>query len=327
MSSPSAIRPAAPPILVLFLGILAVSTASIFIRYAQVEVPSLVIAAWRLGLSGLILLPLALSRRRAELRAINRHELRLALLSGFFLALHFAAWITSLEYTSVASSVVLVTTTPLWVAVLAPLLLREALTRSVLLGMLLALGGGIVVGLNDACSLSSRGLACPPMTEFFGDRAFLGNFLALFGAWMAAGYTIIGRRLRASTSLLTYIFLVYGMAAVALCGFMLAAGESPFGYTPQAYLWLVLLALVPQLLGHSSFNWALRYLPAAYVSISLLGEPVGTTILAYFLLEERPTMVKIFGAILILVGILIASQRPGKSKVNDIPLKETTPGE
>src|SRR5699024_3708780 len=115
------------PVLALALGILAVSTAAIFIRYAQAEAPSLVIAAYRLSLAALLIAPFALSRRRAELAALGRRDLWLALLSGFFLALHFAPWITSLEYTTVASSVVLVTTTPLWVALLSPLTLKEPL--------------------------------------------------------------------------------------------------------------------------------------------------------------------------------------------------------
>jgi drug/metabolite transporter (DMT)-like permease len=108
-------------------------------------------------------------------------------------------------------------------------------------------------------------------------------------------------------SLIGYIFMVYGMAAVVLVVIMLAAGDSPFGYPSQAYLWMLLLALIPQLLGHSSFNWALGYLSAAFVSITLLGEPIGSTILAYFLLHETPAALELFGAILILLGIYLAS--------------------
>lgn len=300
-------RPPYPPLGVLAFGILAVSTASIFIRYAQEYAPSLVIAAYRLSLASLILAPVALTRHPQELRRITRRKLALALFSGFFLALHFATWITSLEYTTVASSVVLVTTTPLWVAVFAPFVLREPLNRWVLAGMLLALAGGAIVGLSDACTWQAGGLACPPLADFVRGQAFLGDLLALAGALMAAAYIIIGRSLRGQMSLIPYITLVYGMAALVLVAIMLLAGQSPFGYPPPAYLWFALLAAVPQLLGHSSFNWALRYLSAAYVSISLLGEPIGSTILAYFLLSETPTALKIFGAILILTGIYVAS--------------------
>jgi len=300
--------PPVPPLLAIAFGLLAVSTASIFIRYAQVEAPSLVIAAMRLSIATLVLLPLALRFRRQELASLRRGELPLALLSGFFLAMHFATWITSLEYTTVASSVVLVSTTPLWVALLAPLTIKEPLSRLVIIGMLLALLGGAIVGISDACSWENGGLICPALSEFVRGEAFLGDLLALAGALTAAGYLLIGRRLRARLSLLSYITLVYGMAAVVLVIIMFAAGYRPLGYQPLTYLWLILLALVPQLIGHTTFNWALGYLSAAYVSITLLAEPIGSTILAYLLLDETPTLVKGFGAILILTGIVIASK-------------------
>jgi drug/metabolite transporter (DMT)-like permease len=306
---PAASPPVLPPALVLILGVGAVSTAAIFIRYAQAYAPSLVIAAFRLGIAALLLAPVALLRYRDELRSLRPTDLGFALLSGVFLALHFAAWITSLEYTTVASSVVLVTTTPLWVALMSPFTLREPLSRPVLGGMALALAGGMIVGLSDACTWGRGGLACPQLGEMLRGQAVLGDLLALFGALMAACYLQIGRRLRAKTSLIPYIFLVYGMAALLLVALTVLARQPLGGYPAPAYGWFVLLALVPQLLGHSAFNWALRYLSAAYVSVSLLGEPVGSTVLAYFFLDETPAGMKIFGAILILTGILIASRR------------------
>ncbi|MDD5370296.1 MAG: DMT family transporter [Anaerolineaceae bacterium] len=290
------------------MGILAVSTASIFIRFAQETTPSLVIAAYRLGLASLILAPIALIRKRRELRTLKLRQFSLAMLSGAFLALHFATWITSLQYTSVASSVVLVTTNPLWVALLSPIFLRERPKRAVLVGLALALGGGVVVSLADSCSLSTVGITCPSAASFFQGTAFLGDFLALAGAWFAAGYLMIGRSLRRKMSLTSYTFLVYGMASVVLL-VVTGVGRLPLsGYPAPTYLWLVLLALVPQLFGHTTFNWALRYLPAAYVSIALLGEPVGSTILAYFLLRETPNSIKLAGGVLILVGIFITSR-------------------
>ena len=300
-------RPPISPALAFVFGILAVSTASIFIRYAQDEAPSLVIAAWRLTIATLVLLPAAYFRKRAELRTLTRGEVRLALLSGAFLALHFATWITSLEYTTVASSVVLVSTTPLWVALLSPFALKERVGRMVLIGMALALVGGGIVGVSDTCTWQAGQLACPPLSEFVQGEAFLGDLLALAGAFAAAAYLLIGRKLRARISLISYVFVVYGMAAVCLVLIMLAAGQTPFGYSPATFLWFILLALVPQLLGHSTFNWALGYLSAAYVSITLLGEPIGSTVLAYFLLSETPSLIKVVGGILILLGIYVAS--------------------
>jgi drug/metabolite transporter (DMT)-like permease len=291
----------------LFIAILAVSTASIFIRFAQTDAPSLVIAALRLIFASLVLAPIALTRHRAELKALTRRELLLGLLSGFFLSIHFATWISSLEYTTVASSVVFVSTGPLWVALLSPFFLKEPLTRPVLIGMSLALVGGIVIGLSDACSWN-HGLICPSLNQILHGRMLFGNFLALLGAWMVAGYLIIGRKLRAKMSLVPYIFLVYGMAAVCLLFIVVATRESLFGYHWLTYVWILLLALVPQLIGHSTYNWALAYIPAALVAVMTLGEPIGSSILAYFILNETPGIVVIAGGVLILVGIYLSTR-------------------
>jgi drug/metabolite transporter (DMT)-like permease len=295
-------------IFALLAGIAAVSTASIFIEFAQnAGAASIVIAAFRLTLATLALAPLALTRYRAQLRQLTRREWLLALLAGVFLALHFSVWVTSLQYTSVASSVVLVTTTPLWVALLSPLVLHERVGKATYVGLALALLGGSIVGLSDACTWHAGAIACPSAGAFLGGTAFLGDFLALAGAWMAAGYLLVGRKLRARMDLVPYIFVVYGMSAILLIAFMFGLRESPLGLSPITYLWLVLLALVPQLLGHSIFNWSLKYLPVSLVSVSLLGEPVGSTILAYFLLQQQPGLVKIGGAVLILLGIWLAA--------------------
>ncbi|HLF90087.1 MAG TPA: DMT family transporter [Anaerolineales bacterium] len=303
-------RPPLPPILVISIGILAVSTASILIRLAQEDAPSIVIAAYRLTLASIVLSPVAWLRHRTELRALTRRDVLLGFLSGVFLAIHFATWITSLEFTSVASSVVIVTTTPLWVAILSPLVLQEPIGRSVVIGLILSLTGGITVGLNESCTLTGTQFTCPGLATLFQTSSAIGNTLALFGAFSAAGYILIGRSLRTKLSLIPYIFVVYGIAAILLIVTMIGFGNSPVGYSPITYLWFLLLALVPQLLGHSSFNWALGYLPASFVSITLLGEPVGTIILAYIILYESPAPLELIGAILILAGIYIASQKP-----------------
>jgi len=174
--------------------------------------------------------------------------------------------------------------------------------------MALALAGGIIVGVSDVCAWNGTGFTCPSLGEFLQGQAFWGGLLALVGAITAAGYLLIGRGLRSRVSLVSYVFVVYGVAAVFLVLIMFAAGLPAFGYPAVTYLWFVLLAVFPQLIGHSTYNWALGYLSAAYVSIALLGEPIGSTILAYILLQETPTPLKIFGAILILAGIYIASR-------------------
>jgi drug/metabolite transporter (DMT)-like permease len=302
-------RPAPSATLALALGILAVSTAAIFIRLAQREAPSLVIAAYRLTLAALVLAPPALLAGRTRWRSLTRRAWLGAAAAGLFLALHFASWITSLAYTNIASSVVLVTTTPLWVALLTPFTLREPLARRVWLGLGLALLGGAAVALTDVCRLTPGGLVCGEVLAL--DAAALwGDGLALFGAWMAAAYLLIGRAVQreAGVALPIYLFLVYGAAGIVLLGLTLLARQPLTGYPPPTYLWLVLLALVPQVIGHSIFNWALKTLSAAYVSVTLLGEPIGSTLLAFLFLGETPTPLKLIGAILILAGIWITAR-------------------
>lgn len=297
-----------PPRLGILLGIIAVSTASIFIRFVQQQdVASIVIAAYRLGIAAIVLSPVVLIRHRGEISTLSLKDLRFSLLSGLFLAIHFAAWIRSLEFTSVASSVVLVTTTPLWVALFSPTALKEKISRLVWIGLGVALLGTVVIGLGDVC-VFENGLVCPSFDEFFAGDAVWGDFLALVGAWTAAGYVLIGRRVRSRLSLIPYIFIVYGMAAVILILLMFASGAPFYGFEPVTMVWLVLLALIPQLIGHSTFNWALGYLPAAYVAITLLGEPIGSTILAFVFLDEVPGGLLMIGALLIFVGILIGSR-------------------
>jgi drug/metabolite transporter (DMT)-like permease len=290
----------------LLTAILAVSTASIFIRYAQREAPSLVIAALRLTFATLLLAPIALTRHRDELRALTRRELFLGLLAGFFLAIHFATWISSLEFTTVASSVVFVSTGPLWVALLSPMLLNERLARTAIIGLAMALLGGTVIGLSDMCSWD-HGLTCTNISEAMQGRAMWGNFLALAGAWAVTGYLIIGRKLRVKMSLIPYIFLVYGMSALVLIIIMFAAGQSPLGYTPKTYGFIFLLAAFPQLIGHSTYNWLLKYLSATFVAVTTLAEPIGSAILAFFLLRETPTAAVLAGGAMILIGIYLAS--------------------
>jgi drug/metabolite transporter (DMT)-like permease len=291
------------------VGILAVSTASLFIRFAQVEAPSLVIAAGRMLVAALILAPVALTGHRSELHGLTPRQGWLLVLGGIFLGAHFASWITSLEYTSVASSVVLVTTAPLWVALFAPLVLKERLTSNLWLGLAIALAGSVVVTLSGNCTFQGGGVQCSGFAEAFQGRAAVGNGLALLGAFLSAGYLMVGRVARGSLSLTAYTFVVYGVAALVLTVVVWVTGQRIKGFAPQTYLWLVALGVIPQLIGHSSFNWALKYLPATFVSIALLGEPIGSVILAYLFLAEAPAALEIIGGGMILAGILFSSQR------------------
>ena len=295
----------------ILIAILAVSTSSIFIRFAQGDgAPSLVIAALRLTFAATLLAPVTLTKHIDEIKRFSRTEILLGAFSGTFLALHFAAWISSLEYTSVASSVVLVSTGPLWVALLSPIVLKEYLARITVIGLALSLAGVAIIGFTDACVWDGV-LACPAMRDILQGRAIWGNFLALLGAWTMAGYLIVGRKLRTGQGmrLIPYIFMVYGMGAIILIIVMLISGVSPFGYAPRTYGWIFLLAAVAQLIGHSTFNWALKYMPAAFVAVTTLGEPIGSSILAFFILAETPTLATMIGGVLILSGIYLASRQ------------------
>jgi drug/metabolite transporter (DMT)-like permease len=283
---------------ILFLGILAVSAASIFVRFAQREADSLVIAAGRLGIATLVLAPVALARHRDALRALTHRDLALGLASGALLAVHFASWIASLALTTVLHSVVLVTTTPLWVALLAPLVLGERLSRGVTLGLLLAVAGGAVMAMGGGAM--PEGAAAPD--------AWRGGSLALLGAWAMAGYLLVGRRVRARMALVPYVFVVYGAAAVILALAVALTGRRVAGLDAATWGWIALLAMVPQLIGHTTFNWALRHLPATPVAVVLFGEPVGAALLAFLVLGEAPTTVRLAGSVVILAGVFIAAR-------------------
>jgi drug/metabolite transporter (DMT)-like permease len=203
---------------------------------------------------------------------------------------------------------VFVSTAPLWVALLSPFLLNERLTRAAIFGLVVAILGGSIIGLSDACTWRG-GLVCPDLDQVLRGRAMWGNFLALAGAWAVSGYLIIGRKLRTRMSLIPYIFLVYGMSAIALILIMFSAGHSPLGFPARAYGWIFLLAAFPQLIGHSTYNWVLRYIPATLVAIITLVEPIGSAILAFFILRETPTAGVLMGGLLILVGIYLASRK------------------
>lgn len=311
---PPAGRPQVPPAAALALAVCAASTASLFIRYAQAYAPSLSIAAWRLSLATAVLIPVAWARHRHELRRISGMDRMLIAVSGVCLAVHFATWITSLAYTSVASSVVLVSMAPLFVALLSPLLLRERVSVPVAAGIVFAFAGTLVIAVQDACAAPGGGLACPAAEMLLSGQAIRGDLLALAGAATIAGYMLIGRRLRARLALIPYITLSYGCAAVSLVLFAVFARQPLTGFAAPAYGWFALLALVPQLIAHSTYNWALKWVPAAFVLISLLGEPVGSTALALLFLGETPSGLKLAGAALILTGLVLATRRSGSTE-------------
>lgn len=287
------------PFIVLGAAVLIVSSAAIVIRIAQAEgVASLGIAAWRLSLAAAVLWPLVWSRNHAQVKALSANEWLLGGLSGVFLALHFATWISSLGYTSVASSLALVSTNPAWIALASWLVFREKLSGWLVLGIAAAIGGSALIFLSDA--------QLAPTSP--GSNALLGNILAVIGSLTVCGYLLIGRKLRKTVPLLPYIWLVYSSAAIVLMITALAAGASLTGYTTTAWICLFVLALGPQLLGHSAFNWALKHVSATFIAIAILGEPIGSALLAWLIFGETFAPLQMAGFCLLLAGIYLASR-------------------
>ncbi len=279
----------------LIVGVLAVSTASTLIRLAQEEVSSLAIAAWRLAFASAILAPFASASVRDAWRKLSRSDWGLLVGSGTFLAMHFYTWISSLQMTSVAASVVLVSTNPLFVVLLSRLLFRETLHGRAIAGILTAVLGSAIIGLEDSG---------------VGTHQLLGDLLAIVGALAVAIYLLIGRRLRPHLPLVAYILPVYGTAAVVLMMLALVTRTPLSGFTTRSWLLLVLVALIPQVIGHSSFNWALRDVSSTHVSLAALAEPIGSTLLAWLVLSEPATLITLAGGLLILAGIALAVRRP-----------------
>ena len=283
------------PYLVLFGGVLIASTAAIMITGAQqLGASSLTIAAGRLVFASLILTPLAWGRAGGELRRVGKPDLLLALGAGVVLAVHFAAWVSSLAYTSVASSAAFVATNPIWVALASWLVFHERLSRGVWLGVGLTVLGSLLIALSDG---GAGG----------GPNPLLGDALALLGAVCVSGYFLIGRSLRARLSTLAYIWLVYSSAAVILLLWMALDGGSLRGLDVRIYLLLLGLAVGPQLIGHTSFNWAIKYLSATFVTVAILGEPIASALLAIVLLGQPVQPLQLAGGAVLLAGIAVAS--------------------
>jgi drug/metabolite transporter (DMT)-like permease len=278
--------------LIIFIGVVSVSFAAIFIRLA--EAPPLVIGSYRLIIASLILWPLTLKYSRVELIHLTLRDLWLALVSGVFLGLHFGLWISSLSYTSVATSVILATSSPLFVAIASYVFLKESITRQIIAGIVVCfLGVGFICYGNWG----------------IGADSFLGGILALLGAIAASGYMLIGRRLRRTMGLLVYSAIICSTAGILLLAASLIKGYPLFAYTGNTYFMMVLLALVPQLLGHLSLNWSLRFVSATLVTIAVLGEPVGANIWAFLILGEKPQLFEIIGSVFILAGIFTAFRK------------------
>ncbi|MBF2075833.1 MAG: DMT family transporter [Synechococcales cyanobacterium C42_A2020_086] len=276
------------------VGILAISTSAILVRLATETTQddsvgfSLVIAASRLTIAALLLAPQWQAFQTPPSGAV-----KYSVAAGLMLAIHFATWISSLSYTSITASTTLVTTNPIWVALISWVWFKESLSRRMMVGIAMALVGGMFIGSTQPSDVASNPL--------------LGNSLALIGAWTSSCYLLLGREAqRASFSIGHHVFIAYSVAAVILLPLPLLAGASYTGYPALTYLWFGLMALIPQLIGHTSFNWAVRYLSPTLVTLAILMEPIGASILGYLLFQELPSLKTLIGAAILLAGVATA---------------------
>lgn len=272
---------------VLAAALVAISFAAVLVRLA--DAPGVVVAFYRMLIASVVILPITLrSLRRSPIRG---RAMWLTVAAGALLALHFAAWITSLSYTSIAASVTLVATTPLWVALIAWLALGIAPTLGVMIGVVLAVAGAAVIGFSDLDA---------------GTHPLLGDALALAAGVAAAGYFLLGRTVqRGGVSLGAYVGTAYAFAAMFLLPLPYLFGFSYLDYPTSTFVWVALLALVPQLIGHTGINFATKYVNPTLVATLILAEPVGSGILAYLFFNERPTVNTLFGAALLLLGLVL----------------------
>lgn len=290
--------------LAIVAAIISASAAAILIRLAlQESMSPVLIAGARLFIAALALTPITLNRYWGHIKQLGRKELMLAAVSGIFLAIHFIAWVSSLQHTTVLVSVVIVSSGPIWVAMLEVIFLRVRLSRPVIIGLLIALAGGILIGLPlDRAAVES-------LSTGSGENATLtGAFLAWIGALAISAYMLIGRKLRTELLVIPYIWLVYGIAALVMTVTVLLTATPVLGFRIEGYLVLLVMALVPQLLGHSSLNYILAYFPATLVSMFSQLEPVGSAVLAFILFSELPPGQQIIGSGIIIAGVFLASR-------------------
>ncbi len=289
------------PELIIIVAVIACSFGSIFIRFSDAE--PLAIAFYRLLFTTLLLAPLVMLKEREEIVRLGRRRLVFIAAIGLVLSFHFSMWVTSLEYTTVASSVILVTAHPILVGTISHFFLKDKLSRLNFIGIFVAIGGVVVLTLGDF------------ETGTFSDNMLLGDILAFLAGLCAGFYILGGRRMRRDLPVATYAFMVYLFATAFLLFQCLATGTKIYPMPGNEYLLFLAMALIPGILGHTLYNWSLKHVTATIVSVSLLGEPIGSSILAFLLLEETPGMFVFIGGPVVLAGILMASYAKKKRKI------------
>lgn len=288
----NALEPRINPHILVFLAVIDVSFAAIFIRLLQdnFATPFLIIAFYRLFFTFLILTPIFLWMKGwKQLRVINRTTMFKIVGAGILLALHFGSWILSLENTSIASSIIIVNTGSLFAVIFAYLLLKEQVTRRHIVGIILAFAGVIFIALAD----------------WSQNSALLGDLLAFFSAITFGFYLLVGRQVRKQLELIPYVYLLYSTTMLCLAGMVGGFGFSFYPYSSVEFSLFIALAVVPTIFGHTLYNWALKYVDTAIIGVAILGEPIGSILLGFVILGEIPHYIVLIGGIFVLIGIYI----------------------
>jgi drug/metabolite transporter (DMT)-like permease len=281
------------------LAVTALSFASIFItKLETAEVPPLVIAFYRMAITTALLLPPALAFKRKEIASLARRDFGLLALGGLCLAIHFGAWITSLKYIPIATSVVLVNSHPLFVVIASYLFLGERPARRSLLGTAVGLAGMAVIS-GHAFNGAFSGL----------QLALKGDGLALIGALAVVGYFIVGRKARARISLLGYVTPLYAVCSVILLIFVVVSRDALGGYSASTWAYLTALAVVPTIIGHTLFNWSIKHVRPTAISLTFLAEPVVASLLALMFFGQRPPLTTFIGGALVLAGVYLTTSK------------------
>lgn len=301
---------------VLALALLGISTSGPLARLSAS--PPLAIATWRLGFSLLIVaVPLLITGGWRQWRTLQRKDFAIAMAAGAFLAVHFWSWIASLGMTSVAASVLLVNLHPVAMIAGSALWLGERPTRRQIGGTAIGLCGAVVIAGGDLLGLrtvvgSGLGVQAGGTGGAWGTGVILGDGLALLGALTVSFYYLSARRLRSKLDVWPYVALVYGSCFVVLLVFSAVQGVALAPQPPRELMIFAAIALGPMLLGHTGFNWALKHVSAPTVSLVMLGEPVGATLIAMAVpaIREVPSVRTLIGGAVILTGIVIATLAP-----------------
>jgi len=273
--------------IILTIGVISVGVSSILIRLTNAE--PIVIAIYRLTLSAIMVAPIYIFYPKK----ISLKEALIFLPLGALLSLHFTLWIYSLKFTTVASSTVLVTTNPIFVPIFSYLFYKRRIKKELIIGIAIAISGSIFIALSSRSS---------------GTSHMLGNILALLGAIGVSLYLTLGKEIRNKYDLIPYIFFTYSFSAIILILIGIITRQKFFGYDTHTYLMFFLIAFIPQILGHTAYNYSLKFLDPSFIAVTILGEPVIATIGAYFILKETPSTLEIIGACLILIGIYISAR-------------------